>query len=200
LGYQRVALGEREQSHRNFPTRGPRGPTFGPSRRALQRYGPGTKAPESSVWLGVPNHADMDKVRSQFAAMLWQMPSAVQLMLTDQEECFFRLSMIRDGQFCQVSLPAIYETADKFWPTHESERLGRLLHRLITPLDRARVGDQQECHMVDWTTHTEIQYRRVKPSSVWRTSSSIPPAFSIVLAEAALLSSHVTRSRSSPSC
>jgi hypothetical protein len=125
---------KREQWHRDFPYPWPeerewQGPYSGALAESPAEVWPGTKVRECSVWLGVLNHADLEKVRARFAAMPWQVPNAVQLMLMDQEECFFRLWMIRDGQLYQVPLPGPYEDEDEFWPRHVHERLDRLLRR-----------------------------------------------------------------------
>lgn len=64
---------------------------------------PGPKRHECHVWLGVLNDADQNAVRDYFATIPWCVPNAVQLFLMDQEEFFFRVWMIRDGQLRQYA-------------------------------------------------------------------------------------------------
>ena len=77
---------------------------------------PGSKAPECYVWLGVLNNSDLDRFRALFAAVPWNVPNAVQLMLMDQEEFYFRLWMIRNGQLQQYAPQHPDEDDDEFWP------------------------------------------------------------------------------------
>jgi hypothetical protein len=83
---------------------------------------PGSKGPECHVWLGVLNNSDLDRFRALFAAIPWQLPNAVQLMLMDQEELFFRLWMFREGQLRQYAPARPHENEDEFWdsgPAHK---------------------------------------------------------------------------------
>jgi hypothetical protein len=112
---------KREQWHRDLPYPWPEDREWelggsGALAESPDSVWPGTKVHECCVWLGVLNHADLDKVRDRFAAMPWREPNAVQLMLMDQEEAFFRIWMIRDCQLCEVPLPPPYENDDAFWP------------------------------------------------------------------------------------
>jgi len=77
---------------------------------------PGPKYPECQVWLGVLNHADLAAVREYFAKIPWRVPNTVQLFLMDQEESFFRVWMIRDGQLAQYAPLEPAENDDHFWP------------------------------------------------------------------------------------
>jgi hypothetical protein len=58
----------------------------------------GHKRPECHVWGGVLNHADLTAVVEKFGQMGWKHPGSVQLLLVDQEESFFRIWMIRNGE------------------------------------------------------------------------------------------------------
>ncbi|MFG2525700.1 squamosa promoter-binding protein 15 [Streptomyces sp. NPDC048527] len=63
----------------------------------------GAKRPECAVWAGALNHADLVALRSRVEAAPWQEPNAVQLLVMDQEESFFRLWMIREGSLAQYA-------------------------------------------------------------------------------------------------
>ncbi|WP_031521283.1 hypothetical protein [Streptomyces sp. NRRL F-5123] len=63
----------------------------------------GWKMPECEVWAGALNHADLPALRTRFARTPWVEPNAAQLMVMDQEESFFRLWMIRDGDLRQYA-------------------------------------------------------------------------------------------------
>ncbi|KOG30083.1 hypothetical protein [Streptomyces resistomycificus] len=63
----------------------------------------GGKHPECAVWAGVLNHADLDALRQRVAGAPWREPHAVQLLIMDQEESFFRLWMIRGGELTQYA-------------------------------------------------------------------------------------------------
>ncbi|WP_411574180.1 squamosa promoter-binding protein 15 [Streptomyces fradiae] len=80
----------------------------------------GGKSPECEVWAGALNHADLDALRARFAATPWQRPNAVQLLITDQEEAFFRLWMIRHGELRQYAPLQPSEADDAF---HEDDGL-----------------------------------------------------------------------------
>ena len=66
------------------------------------RWG-GWKSPECCVWAGALNHADVDALVAHACQMEWTVPLAVQLLIMDQEESFFRLWMFRDGEFKQYA-------------------------------------------------------------------------------------------------
>ena len=66
------------------------------------RWG-GTKYPECTVWVGVLNHADLPAILSKVESMPWEAPGAVQVLLMDQEETYFRLWMIREGHMTQFA-------------------------------------------------------------------------------------------------
>ncbi|WP_371795677.1 squamosa promoter-binding protein 15 [Streptomyces sp. NBC_01718] len=63
----------------------------------------GGKNPECEIWAGALNHADLDALRRRFAGMPWHEPNAVQLLIMDQEEAFFHLWMMRDGELKQYA-------------------------------------------------------------------------------------------------
>ena len=91
------------------------GPYIGAMARSPASVWPGSKMPECNVWLGVLNTADLDKVRARFAAIPWRTPNAVQLFLMDQEQSFFRLWMLRDGELQEILIPGPGENDDDFW-------------------------------------------------------------------------------------
>jgi len=80
---------------------------------------PGSKAPECYVWLGVLNNSDLARFRELFEAVPWKVPNAVQLMLMDQEEFYFRLWMFRDGRLQQYAPAQPDEDDDDFWQGSE---------------------------------------------------------------------------------
>ena len=61
------------------------------------RWG-GDKFPECDVYAGALNHADLGALLERFGSTPWRVPAAVQLLVMDQEQMFFRLWMIRDGR------------------------------------------------------------------------------------------------------
>jgi len=63
----------------------------------------GSKFPECTVWAGVLNHADLPAILAKVESMPWEAPGAVQVLLLDQEETYFRLWMIREGQMTQFA-------------------------------------------------------------------------------------------------
>jgi hypothetical protein len=63
----------------------------------------GWKNPECHLWGGALNHADLDAVIAKFASLPWQVPAAAQLFVMDQEQSYFRLWMLRDGQAHQYA-------------------------------------------------------------------------------------------------
>lgn len=63
----------------------------------------GWKYPECEVWAGALNHADLDAVLDHIAQMPWRCPNALQVFVMDQEESFFRLWMLRDGELRQYA-------------------------------------------------------------------------------------------------
>jgi hypothetical protein len=75
----------------------------------------GGKNPECEVWAGALNHADLDALRQRFAATPWQQPNVVQLLIMDQEEAFFRLWMIRQGELRQHAPLQPSEEDDGFY-------------------------------------------------------------------------------------
>ncbi len=58
----------------------------------------GSKFPECQVWGGAVKDADLNSLVAKFAALPWQVPAAAQLFVMDQEQTYFRLWMLRDGQ------------------------------------------------------------------------------------------------------
>jgi hypothetical protein len=78
------------------------------------RWG-GRKYPECTVYAGTLNHAYVVAVVEQFGRMPWRKPHAVQLFLMTQEELFFRVWMIRDGEPRQYAPGSPLEDDDAFW-------------------------------------------------------------------------------------
>ena len=76
---------------------------------------PGSKAPECHVWLGVLNNSDPSRFRALLISIPWRLPNAVQLMLMDQEEQYFRLWMFRDGELKQFAPTEPDDGTDAFW-------------------------------------------------------------------------------------
>lgn len=63
----------------------------------------GWKYPEVRLWGGALNHADLSEVVRQFQQIPWRHPDSVQLMIIDQEQCVFRLRMLRDDRAVQYA-------------------------------------------------------------------------------------------------
>ncbi|MBO8187901.1 squamosa promoter-binding protein 15 [Streptomyces spirodelae] len=63
----------------------------------------GWKNPECEVWAGALNHADLDALKERFMETPWREPNAVQLLVMDQEESFFRLWMVRGNELRQFA-------------------------------------------------------------------------------------------------
>ncbi|MEA5358484.1 hypothetical protein VA596_02970 [Amycolatopsis sp., V23-08] len=63
----------------------------------------GWKSPECAVWAGTLNHADPAAVLDRVRRLPWRAPHAVQLFLMDQEQLFFRVWMMREGELRQYA-------------------------------------------------------------------------------------------------
>jgi hypothetical protein len=63
----------------------------------------GWKNPECRVWAGVLNHADLSALIEHVGTMPWAHPEAVQLLIQDQEETYFRLWTWRGGRMRQCA-------------------------------------------------------------------------------------------------
>jgi hypothetical protein len=74
----------------------------------------GWKEPECNIWAGALNHADLDAVRARVQQTPWRQPNVVQLFLMDQEEWYFRLWMLRDGELRQYAPTAPGEQDEGF--------------------------------------------------------------------------------------
>jgi hypothetical protein len=98
------------------------GPRTADLRKSPDSVWPGSKAPECYVWLGVLNNSDLHRFRVLFASIPWQLPNAVQLMLMDQEESFFRLWMFRAGELRQYAPAHPHENSDEFWDSGPADR------------------------------------------------------------------------------
>lgn len=75
----------------------------------------GHKYPECQVYAGALNHADLAAIVARFGSTPWARPNAAQLLLMDQEEFFFRLWMIRDGEPRQYAPTEPDEEDNAFW-------------------------------------------------------------------------------------
>lgn len=76
------------------------------------RWG-GFKGPACTVWGGALNWADLADVVDKFSQMPWLFPGAVQLMMMDQGQSYFRIWMIRNGKPVQVA-PELENGDDDF--------------------------------------------------------------------------------------
>jgi hypothetical protein len=76
----------------------------------------GFKFPECNVLAGALNHAGVQSLVERFASTPWRNANAVQLLVMDQEESFFRLWMIREGRVQQYAPTSPDEEDDEFWP------------------------------------------------------------------------------------
>lgn len=74
----------------------------------------GWKHPESHVWAGALNHASIPAIIDHIGTLPWTTPAAVQLLIQDQEESYFRLYMWRDGRFQQFAPVLGPEEADEY--------------------------------------------------------------------------------------
>ena len=75
----------------------------------------GWKNPEGLLFACATNHADIDAIVDKFGAMPWRRADVVQLLIKDQEQEFFRLWMIVDGEGAQLTSaqPSGCEDADR---------------------------------------------------------------------------------------
>ncbi|WP_214108145.1 hypothetical protein [Acrocarpospora catenulata] len=76
----------------------------------------GWKYPECNVWAGALNHADLRAVLDHIARMPWRHPNALQVFVMDQEESFFRVWMLRDGELRQFTPAKPDEEDPDFYP------------------------------------------------------------------------------------
>ncbi|MET7333228.1 hypothetical protein [Nonomuraea sp. NPDC005650] len=76
----------------------------------------GWKYPECDVWAGALNHADVKAVLDHIAQMPWRCPNALQVFVMDQEESFFRVWMLRDGELRQYAPVEPDEEDEDFYP------------------------------------------------------------------------------------
>jgi hypothetical protein len=63
----------------------------------------GWKYPECDLWGGALNHADLPALLKRVQELPWKHPGCVQVFLMDQEESYFRLWMIREGELRQYA-------------------------------------------------------------------------------------------------
>lgn len=61
----------------------------------------GYKLPHSNLWAGVLNYADETAILDHLAGQLWIRPDRLQVLLCSEDEDWFRLYMLRDGQLYQ---------------------------------------------------------------------------------------------------
>lgn len=76
----------------------------------------GWKYPECQVWAGALNHAHLDALLAHVRQLDWTIPAAVQLLIMDQEQSFFRLWMFRDGELKQFAPLEPHDEDDAFFP------------------------------------------------------------------------------------
>ena len=75
----------------------------------------GFKQVECELWAGTVNNADLDALRQRVSEIPWQEPNMVQLFVRDQQESFFRIWMIRDGELRQYAPLKPDEDDDGFY-------------------------------------------------------------------------------------
>lgn len=63
----------------------------------------GEKNPSAELWAGTTNHLDLDALLAHLARVNWEEPDAVQLLVKDEADPYFRLYMIRHGSLNQYS-------------------------------------------------------------------------------------------------
>ncbi|SNS48226.1 hypothetical protein SAMN05443665_10054 [Actinomadura meyerae] len=76
----------------------------------------GWKYPECEVWAGALNHADVNAILDHIAQMPWRYPNSLQVFVMDQEESFFRVWMLRDGELRQYAPTTPNEDDPDFYP------------------------------------------------------------------------------------
>jgi hypothetical protein len=65
----------------------------------------GWKNPECAVWAGALNQADLAALLRYVEGLPWNYAGAVQILIQDQEETYFRLYMFRGGELRQYAPP-----------------------------------------------------------------------------------------------
>ncbi|EFV12592.1 hypothetical protein [Segniliparus rugosus] len=75
----------------------------------------GGKYPECNVWAGALNHADIPAILTKITQTNWHCPNVLQVFMMDQEEGFFRVWMLRDGELRQYAPLSPNEEDDDFW-------------------------------------------------------------------------------------
>lgn len=76
----------------------------------------GWKFPECDVWAGALDHADLKAVLEHIARLPWRCPNALQVFVMDQEEEYFRVWMLRDGELRQYAPVTPDEEDPDFYP------------------------------------------------------------------------------------
>ena len=92
------------------------GPEIGDLGQLPASAWPGRRDPHASVWLGVLNHADLDKVRGRFAEIPWKSPAAAQLFLMTEGQMYFRAWMFRDGRLTEQPMSVLDEEDEGYFP------------------------------------------------------------------------------------
>lgn len=76
----------------------------------------GWKNPWCDLWAGALNHADLPAILDHIARMPWQSPNELQIFTMDEQESFFRIWMLRDGELRQYAPTSPAETDPGFFP------------------------------------------------------------------------------------
>ncbi|RZQ61777.1 squamosa promoter-binding protein 15 [Amycolatopsis suaedae] len=78
------------------------------------RWG-GSEYPSCTVWAGTLTNGSLGEVLDQVRATPWLEPHAVQVLLMESGQYFFRLWMFRDGELRQFAPETPTERDDDFW-------------------------------------------------------------------------------------
>lgn len=78
--------------------------TEGPFERAWIHNG---KAPECSVWVGAFNHLNRPALLRDLAALPWDEPGTVQVLINGQDDDCFGLWMFQGSDLVEVPLPSL---------------------------------------------------------------------------------------------
>jgi hypothetical protein len=98
--------------------------TEGPFQAAWIHNG---KAPECTVWVGAFNHLNRPALLRDLAALPWEEPGAVQVLINGQDDDCFGLWMFQGSDLVEVSLPGLARVPMTAWTSGDHEvEVGRL--------------------------------------------------------------------------
>lgn len=85
------------------------------------------KAPECTVWVGAFNHLNRPALLRDLAALPWEEPGEVQVLINGQDDDAFGLWMFHGADLVEVPLPSLTRVPMTAWTAgnHEVE-VGRL--------------------------------------------------------------------------